>query len=58
MESSEISSGMEDDMRKLITVTVIIVVATLTTAWALSNPAGTTKALGGASVPTHASLLW
>ena len=45
-------------MRKLITVTVIVVVATLTTAWAVSNPAGTNKALGGGSLPTHASLLW
>jgi hypothetical protein len=45
-------------MRKIITVTVIVLIATLTTAWAVSNPAVTTKALGGGSVPTHASLLW
>ena len=46
-------------MRKIITVTVIVVISTLTTAWAVSNPAITSKALGGSgAVPTHASLLW
>jgi hypothetical protein len=45
-------------MRKIITGVVIAVIATLTTAWAVSNPAVTTKGLGGGSVPTHASLLW
>jgi len=46
-------------MRKIITVTVVVVVATVTTAWAVSNPAIATKALGGSGVvPTHSPLLW
>jgi len=45
-------------MRKIITVTVVVVIATLTTAWAVSNPAATTQAHGGGSVPTRAALLW
>jgi hypothetical protein len=46
---------MEDDMRKIITVTAIVVVAMLTTAWAVSIPP---TARGGGAVPVHASLLW
>ena len=49
---------MEDDMRKIITVTVIVVVAMVTTAWAVSNPASTKALGGGGAVPMHASLLW
>jgi len=50
---------MEDDMRKIITVTVIVVIAMVTTAWAVSQPASTIKTLGGGSaVPTHAPLQW
>ena len=46
-------------MRKIITVTVIVVIAMVTTAWAVSQPAGTIKALGGGSpVPMHAPLQW
>jgi hypothetical protein len=59
MESSEISPRMEDDMHKIITVAVIVVIATVTTAWAVSNPASTIKSLGGGStVPMHKPLLW
>jgi hypothetical protein len=50
---------MEDDMRKIITVAVIAAVATFTTAWAVSNPPVTIKALGGSgAVPMHSPLLW
>jgi len=50
---------MEDDMRKIITVTAIVVIATVATAWAVSNPASTIKAIGGGSaVPMHTPLLW
>jgi hypothetical protein len=49
---------MEDDMRKIITVAVIAVIATITTAWAVSNPAITSSKAFGGAVPTHASLLW
>jgi hypothetical protein len=50
---------MEDDMRKIITVAAFVVVATITTAWALSNPAATNTALaGGNAVPMHTPLLW
>ena len=49
---------MEDDMRKIITGVVIVVIAMITTAWAVSNPPVTGKALGGGSVPTRAALLW
>jgi F0F1-type ATP synthase assembly protein I len=50
---------MEDDMRKIITVAVIVVIATVTTAWAVSNPAITIKALGGGSaVAMHTPPLW
>jgi len=46
-------------MRKIITVTVVVVIAMVTTAWAVSNPAITTKAVGGSgAVPTHSPLLW
>ena len=46
-------------MRKIITVAVFVVVATITTAWAVSNPTTTIKALGGGSaVPMHTPLLW
>jgi hypothetical protein len=55
----EIDPRMEDDMRKIITATVIVVIATVTTAWAVSQPASPIKALGGGSaVPTHAPLQW
>jgi hypothetical protein len=53
---------LEDDMRRIITVTVIIVVATITTAWTVSNPGITSKAaigIGrGNAVPARAPLLW
>jgi len=50
---------MEDDMRKIITVTAIVVIAMVTTAWAVSQPASTIKALGGGGpVPIHAPLQW
>jgi hypothetical protein len=59
MEMRKSIPRMEDDMRKVITVTVIVVVAMVTTAWAVSNQAITSKALGGGgAVPMHASLLW
>jgi hypothetical protein len=59
MESSEISPRMEDDMRKIITMAVIVVIATLTTAWAVSNPGSTIKSLGGGStLPMHTPPLW
>jgi hypothetical protein len=49
-------------MRRIITVTVIIVVAAITTAWTVSNPGVTSKAaigiLGGNAVPARAPLLW
>ena len=46
-------------MRKIITVTAIVVIATVTTAWAVSQPASTIKALGGGgAVPTRAPLQW
>ena len=46
-------------MRKILTVTVIVVIATVTMAWALSYPASTIQALGGGSaVPMHTPLLW
>jgi hypothetical protein len=46
-------------MRKIITAMVIAVVATVTAAWAVSNPAVTIKALGGSgAVPMHSPLLW
>jgi hypothetical protein len=50
---------MEDDMRKIITVTAIVVIATVTTAWAVSYQTSTIKGLGGGSaVPMHTPLLW
>ena len=46
-------------MRKIITATVIVVIAMVTTAWAVSQPASRINALGGGSaVPVHASLQW
>jgi hypothetical protein len=46
-------------MRKVITAAVIAGVATVTTAWAVSNPAVTLKALGGSgAMPMHSPLLW
>jgi len=50
---------MEDDMRNITIVTAIVVIATVATAWAVSNPASTIKAIGGGSaVPMHTPLLW
>jgi hypothetical protein len=50
---------MEDDMRKIITFAAIVVIATATPAWAVSNPVSTIKAMGGGSaVPMHTPLLW
>ena len=46
-------------MRKIITVTAIVVIATVTTAWVVSNPASTIKAMGGGiAVPMHTPILW
>jgi hypothetical protein len=49
---------MEDDMRKIITGAAILVIATVTMAWAVSNSAGTVKVPGGGMVPVHKPLLW
>jgi hypothetical protein len=51
---------LEDDMRKIITMTVIIVVAAITTAWTVANPGITSKAaigIGGGNA-ARTPLLW
>jgi len=48
-------------MRKIITVTAIVVVATIATAWAVSMPSGSANgaAMGGVGgPPPHSFLLW
>jgi hypothetical protein len=59
-----IISGMEDEMRKIITIAIIVATATVTTAWAVSTiqpggpNRGATMVGGGGAVPTHGVLSW
>jgi hypothetical protein len=52
----------ENDMRRSITIAIIIATAAITTAWSvsISGPGSANKAKfgGGGFVPTHAHLLW
>jgi len=55
---------VEDDMRRSLTIAIIIAAAAITTAWAvsISGPGSANKAEvrfgGGGLVPTHTHLLW
>ena len=56
-----IISRMEDEMRKIITIAIIVATATVTTAWALSTiqpNRGATMVGGGGAVPTRGVISW
>ena len=56
-----IISRMEDEMRKIITIAIIVATATVTTAWAVSTiqpNRGATMVGGGGAVPTHGVISW
>jgi hypothetical protein len=62
MASSDIDPRMEDDMRKIITVAVIVGIAAITTAWTVSSSGITSKAViavgSGSAVPLRTPPLW
>ena len=64
MRIADLRIQREDDMRRSITIAIIIAAATITTAWSvsISGPGSANKAAaqfgGGSFVPTHTHLLW
>jgi hypothetical protein len=59
-----IISGMENEMRKIITLAIIVATATVTTAWAVSSiqPGGLNRGAmmvgGGGAVPMRGVISW
>jgi hypothetical protein len=56
-------SGAEDEMRKIITIAIIVATATITAAWSVSTQPsspnrGAQMVGGGGTPPTHSVLSW
>jgi hypothetical protein len=64
MRIADFDPEMEDDMRRIITIAIIIAAAAINTAWSVSilGPSSNNKAEvrfgGGSPVPTYTHLSW